>query len=172
MQKRKVFYSWGDLVGMTFCLSPREKWSLVLGRNNINDVLDKPQWNLVDNIVCLRLSRFEWADLLQVDIANYRTYPKSRGDNTSTHFNKHFCQIPTLPYQCCKTSFFFLICLFFFFSVWEWFCQQPHYLLEFAFHPGRLSQNFNQETLLDILKYFSTRSHRTIPCAFITIMNK
>lgn len=44
----------------------------------------------VDNIVCLSLSRFEWTDLFQVDIANYSTYPKSRGDNTSTHFNKHF----------------------------------------------------------------------------------
>lgn len=28
-----------------------------------------------------------------------------------------FCQIPTLPYQFCKTSFFFLICLFFFLSL-------------------------------------------------------
>ena len=103
---------------MTFCLSPREKWFLNLGRNNINDVLDKPQWNLVDNIVCLSLSRFEWADPLQIDIANYRTYPKSRGDNTSTHFNKHFfCQIPTLPYQFCKTYFLFLflICFVFLF---------------------------------------------------------
>ena len=162
---------------MTFCLSPREKWFLVLGRNNSSDVLDKPQWNLGDNIVCPSLSRFEWADPLQVDIANYRTYPKSRGDNTSIHFNKHFF----VKYQLYHTNFakhlfcfFFLICLFvcLFFSVWEWFCQQPRYLLEFAFHPGRLSQNFNQETLLDTLKYFSTRSHRTIPCAFMTIMNK
>ena len=100
---------------MTFCLSPREKWFLNLGRNNINDVLDKPQWNLVDNIVCLSLSRFEWADPLQIDIANYRTYPKSRGDNTSTHFNKHFF----VKYQLYHTNFvkhlfcfFFLICLF------------------------------------------------------------
>ena len=111
--KRKVFYSWGDLVGMTFCLSPREKCFLI--RNNIDDVLDKPQWNLVDNIVCLSLSRFEWADLFQVDIANYRTYPKSRGDNTSTHFNKHFF----VKYQLYRTNFvkhlfFFNFFVFFF----------------------------------------------------------
>ena len=103
---------------MTFCLSPREKWFLVLGRNNSNDVLDKPEWNLGDNIVCLSLSRFEWADPLQVDIANYRTYPKSRGDNTSIHFNKHFF----VKYQLYHTNFvkplfcfFVLICLFVFF---------------------------------------------------------
>ena len=63
--------------------------------------MDKPQWNLVDNIVCLSLSRFEWADPLQIDIANYRTYPKSRGDNTSTHFNKHFF----VKYQLYHTDF-------------------------------------------------------------------
>ena len=96
---------------MTFCLSPREKWFLNLGRNNINDVLDKPQWNLVDNIVCLSLSRFEWADPLQIDIANYRTYPKSRGDNTSTHFNKHFF----VKYQLYHTNFVFVFNLFCFF---------------------------------------------------------
>ena len=113
--KRKVFYSWGDLVGMTFCLSPREKCFLI--RNNIDDVLDKPQWNLVDNIVCLSLSRFEWADLFQVDIANYRTYPRSRGDNTSTHFNKHFF----VKYQLYHTNFvkhpFFFIFILFFLSL-------------------------------------------------------
>ena len=107
---------------MTFCLSPREKWFLVLGRNNSSDVLDKPQWNLGDNIVCPSLSRFEWADPLQVDIANYRTYPKSRGDNTSIHFNKHFF----VKYQLYHTNFvkhlfcffFKFVCLFvFFFSL-------------------------------------------------------
>ena len=102
---------------MTFCLSPREKWFLVLGRNNSSDVLDKPQWNLGDNVVCPSLSRFEWADPLQVDIANYRTYPKSRGDNTSIHFNKHFFVKYQLYHtNCVKHLFsFFLICLFVFF---------------------------------------------------------